>query len=169
MITPVHATSFAAPAQKVLGKFPRLSQSSFRQAVSETIRAEQDDLSDDEFGDELGVSGQTIGNARNRQNNLGAMAILRMGQRRGVQSLNTILSLIGARAVATSEVTVDVGGIPCEVARHLPLIIDLLRDGVDSDADIRKLDQEGVIDTFVRLAARWEQRRDALRLSGSEQ
>ena len=143
---------------------PRLTQNSFREAVSATVRGLQADGTDKDMADAWGVSSGTVANARNRNHDLSGMPLLQLGARFGPDSLSTILALIGAKAVPTNAVTVDVAGIPCDVAKTLPLLIECFKDGDCSDADVRTLDQAGAIDCLRRVADMLGQHRDRMRL-----
>ncbi|PZU75573.1 MAG: hypothetical protein DI530_15075 [Sphingomonas sp.] len=152
------------PLSNGLGGRVRLTQSSYRDAVSETVRDLQDGATDQDMADAWGVSASTVGNARNRGNDLAAMNLLRIGDRFGPPALDTVLALIGARAVRRDEVTVDVARVPCDVAKTLPLLIDLLSDGECSVSDVRKLDDAGAIDCLIRVADMLRDARDRMRL-----
>jgi hypothetical protein len=74
-----------------------------------------------------------------------------------------VLSLIGARAVDREAVAVDVSKVPCNVAKVLPLLIELFADGECNDADVRTLDKSGAIECLTSVADMLRDRRDALR------
>lgn len=152
------------PLSNGLGSRIRLTQSSFRDAVSETVRDLQHGSSDRDMADAWGVSASTVGNARNRDNDLSAMNLLRIGERFGPGALDTVLALIGARAVSREAVTVDVARVPCDVAKTLPLLIDLLSDGECCVSDVRALEQAGAIDCLIRVADMLRDARDRMRL-----
>ena len=163
-----HGNSLRAGAPSVLGKAPRLTQNSYREAVSSTLidvaRAEGN-LTDQDMADMLGNSAASVGNARNKKGDLSAVAMLSIGKAFGPESLNTILSLIGAKAVSADAVCCDnVGNIPLKIAEALPLLITLLSDGVCCDSDVRKLEAAGVIDEFIKAASVLERRRNEVRL-----
>ncbi|PHP21393.1 hypothetical protein CG471_02145 [Sphingobium sp. IP1] len=162
-----HGAGLRAGAPSVLGKLPRLTQNSYREAVSRTVAAQQasDDLTDQDMADLLGTSAATVGNARNKKGDLGAIAMLSIGKAFGPEALNTILALIGAKAVPADALCCDnVGHIPLKIAEALPLLITLLSDGVCCDDDVRKLEGAGVIDEFIRAASVLERRRNEVRL-----
>lgn len=163
----VHNAKLGVPAPSGLGDCGRLTQSCYRAAVSETVRSLQGVASDQDMADAWGTSAATVGNARNRNNDLSAMPLLKLGERFGAASLDTVLALIGAKAVAREAIMIDaasIAAIPCDVAATVPTLIRLLADGDASDDDVRQLDREGAIDTFVRLAALLQGRRDSLRI-----
>ena len=140
-----------------------LTQSSYRQAVREMVIDEQGEQSDRDFADEWGVSSGTVANARNRNNDLSAIGLLKLGDRRGPAALDTVLSLINARAVDRDAVAIDVSKVPCDVAKVLPLLIELFADGQCCDSDVRKLDAAGAIDCLTSVADMLRNRRDEVR------
>lgn len=152
------------PATNGLGACVRLTQSSYRTAVSETVRDLQEGASDQDMSDAWGVSASTVGTARNKTNDLSAMNLLRIGKQFGPPAMDTVLALIGARAVRRDELTVDIARIPCEVAKTLPLLIELLSDGNCCAADVRKLHEAGAIDSLIRVADMLRDARDRMRL-----
>lgn len=154
----------AEEVNNVLGKKPRLTQSAYRQAVAETVVALQGADSDDDMAEAWGVSSGTVGNARNRRNDLSSIPLLQLGGRFGPEHLDTVLSLIGARAVPVDAVTIDVASVPCNVAKVVPLLIELFSDGECCDHDVRTLEKAGAIDCLARVADMLRERRDALRL-----
>lgn len=151
-------------APKGLGNSVRLTQTSYRDAVRETVVALQNGGTDQDMADAWGVSSGTVENARNRKHDLTAIPMLKLGEQFGPSALDTILALIGARAVGRDEVTIDVSAIPCDVARTLPLLIDLFKDGACCTQDVRTLDKAGAIDCFAKLADMLRNKRDAMRL-----
>lgn len=155
------------PFSNGLGITARLTQSAYRRAVSETVRDLQDGGSDQDMADAWGVSSGTVANARNQNNDLSAMPLLKLGEHFGPSSLDTVLALIGARAVSREEVTVDVSRVPCDVAKTLPLLIELLADGAVCASDVRKLEQAGAIDCLGKVADMLRDARDRMRLSAA--
>jgi hypothetical protein len=150
-----------------LGDRARLTQSGYRTAVSETIRGLQNGASDTDMADAWGVSSSTVENARNMKHDLSGVSLLKIGKEFGPDALNTVAALIDAKMVPLRSITLtpdDIAAIPCNVAAALPTMIRLLADGDCSDADVRQLDREGVVDCFVKLADMLQQRRDDLRL-----
>lgn len=147
-----------------LSNSPRLTQSSYRQAVSETVRALQGSDTDKDFADAWGTSKGTVLNARNRNHDLCGMALLMLGQKFGSEGLATVLHLIGMKAVSVDSLTLDVSDIPCDVAKCVPLLIQLLGDGHASDMDIHQLDEAGVIESLGKTADMLRTTRDRLRL-----
>ncbi|ABD27141.1 hypothetical protein Saro_2705 [Novosphingobium aromaticivorans DSM 12444] len=141
----------------------RLTQTSYRSAVSETVKGIQGADSDREMAEVWGVSSGTVVNARNRNADLSAVSLLRLGERFGPAALDTVLHLIGARAVDREAIAVDVSSIPCDVAGVLPMLIDLFRDGECSDADVRTLERAGAIDCLCGIADMLRNKRDAMR------
>jgi hypothetical protein len=152
------------PPHNGLGDVVRLTQSSYRRAVSETVRGLQGDGSDRDMADAWGVGSATVGNARNQNHDLSALSLLKLGERFSPDALDTVLALIGAKAVARTAVTIDVAGLPCDVAKTLPLLIELFTDGECSTGDVRTLDKAGAIDCLGRVADMLRARRDAMRL-----
>ncbi len=149
---------------KGLSNRPRLNETSYQQAVAETVADLRNGYSDQEFAELWGISAGTVNNAQNKKHALSGVPLLKLGERFGPDALDTVLSLIGARAVAVDAVTIDVATIPCEVAKTLPLLIELFGDGHCSNADVRALDRGGVIDCLGKVADMLRQRRDGLRL-----
>ena len=143
---------------------PRLTQTAYQEAVAETVAGLQRASSDAEFAEAWGVSSGTVNNARNRKHDLSALPLLKLGKEFGPAALDTVLRLIGARGVAVDAVTIDVGAIPCDVAKVLPLLIELFADGQCCTDDVRKLDQAGAIDCLGRVTDMLRQRRDEMRL-----
>lgn len=168
MESPVHAAAVTTHAPKVLGVSHRLTQSSYREAISATMVAlalNNDNLSDQDMADLLGTSAGTIGNARNRKGDLSAIPMLSLGKAFGPGALGTVLALIGAKAVHEGSVCVgDVSRIPLEIASALPLLIELLSDNHCSNDDVFALDRAGVIDILERTTAMLTIRRDNMRL-----
>lgn len=152
------------PLSNGLGDSVRLTQTSYRDAVSESVRDLQNGATDQDMADAWGVSASTVGNARNRNNDLSAVSLLKIGERFGPEAMDTIMALIGARAVRRDAVTVDVSKVPCDVARTLPLLIELLSDGECCLGDVRKLDDAGAIDCLIRVADMLRDARDRMRL-----
>lgn len=150
--------------RNVMTNIPPLTQSAYRAAVGETVIALQNGHTDQDMADLWGVSAGTVKNARNREADLSALPLLKLGREFKPQALNTILALIGAKAVPLSSVHVDVASIPCNVAEALPALIRLFADGDASDDDIRQLEREGVIERFEEITDMMVERRDSLRL-----
>lgn len=149
---------------KGLRNRPRLTQSAYRAAVRETVIDVQGEASDRDMADQWGVSSGTVANARNRNNDLCGINMLKLGERFGPATLDTVLSLIGARAVDRGAVTIDVSKVPCDVAKVLPLLIELFTDGECCDGDVAKLDKAGAIDCLTSVADMLRDRRDAMRV-----
>lgn len=147
-----------------LSNRPRLTQSSYRQAVSESVRHLQGDGTDEDMAAAWGVGSGTVLNARNRNHDLNGLNLLKLGERFRSEGLNTVLHLIHMKAVDEKAVTIDEGDIPCEVAECVPELIKALGDDHCSAADIHKLDQAGVIDTLCKVAESLRQHRDRIRL-----
>jgi hypothetical protein len=150
-----------------LGKLPRLTQSSYREAVSQTISglAAPEGLTDQDMAELIGNSAASVGNARNKKGDMSAVAMLSIGKAFGPEALNTILALIGAKAVpAESLCCGNVSHIPVAIAEALPLLITLFADNECCDRDVARLDAAGVIDTFIRAASMLERRRNEVRL-----
>lgn len=164
----VHSADIASRAPNVFGTSHRLTQSSYREAVSSTLvslAASNGNMSDQDMADLLGPSAATIGNARNRKGDLTAIPMLSIGKAFGPGALSTILTLIGAKAVPEGSICVgDVSKIPMEIASALPLLIELLSDNDCSSDDVRALDRAGVIDVLERTTNMLTTRRNALRL-----
>lgn len=146
------------------GSSHRLTQSSYRQAVSETVRGLQSDDTDQDMADRWGVSDGTVMNARNRNHDLSGLNLLKLGERFRGEGLNTILALIKMKAVDETAIAIDAADIPCEVAECVPELIKALHDGNVSGEDIHKLDKAGVIDTLCKVAESLRQHRDRIRL-----
>lgn len=144
----------------------RITQSSYRKAVSKTVAAHRNGYSDQDFSDIWGVSAGTVNNAQNLKKDLTAIPLLKLGERFGPDGLNTVLALIGMKAVHDTDVTIDVENVPCDIASVLPLLIELFRDGECCDGDVRKLDDAGAIDKICELADYLRQRRNGVRLDG---
>lgn len=142
----------------------RLKQSSLRTAVSSSVTATRNGWSDAEMAEEWGVSPGTVNNAQNKAHDLGLMNWLKLGERFGPAGLNTVLSLVGMKAVRDDSATLDISNVPLELAQCLPLLIELFADGECCDADVRRLEKAGVISTLARVADVLRQRRDTTRL-----
>jgi hypothetical protein len=151
-------------AHNGLSNVRRLTQSTFRQAVSSSVSACRNGWSDEEMAEQWGVSAGTVNNAQNKKHDLGMLNWLKLGERFGPAGLNTALALVGMRAIRDDCATIDVSLVPIELAQCLPLLIELLADGDCSDSDVRKLEQAGVIGTLARVADVLRQRRDTVRL-----
>lgn len=141
----------------------RLTQTAMRSADAETLAALQSGGTDQDIADEWGVSAGTVCNVRNKRHDMTRLNWLRLGERFGPAALDPVLSLIGARAVDREAVTVDVSKVPCDVAKVLPLLIELFADGECSEADVRQLDRSGAIDCLTSVADMLRNRRDELR------
>ncbi len=147
-----------------LGSFRRLKQTSLRQAIATTVAANRNGWSESEMAEEWGVSAGTVGNAQNKAHDLSLMNWLKLGERFGPAGLNTVLAIIGMRAIRDESSVLDISNVPIELAQCLPLLIELLADGDCSDADVRRLEKAGVIGTLARVADVLRQRRDSVRL-----
>lgn len=145
---------------------PRVTQTGYRTAVASTVAALRNGHSDQDFGDEWGVSAGTVNNAQNKTKSLSGENLVKLGQVFGPAGLNTVLATIGLKAVRDSECCLDVSKVPHDVASALPLLIELLSDGECCDNDMRRLEEAGVVDTFLRIADGLRQRRDVVRLRG---
>lgn len=163
-----HGAVLRVGAPGVPGNAPRLTQSSYRQAVSEVVAdlaRENGNMSDKDMGQLIGVSSSTVGSARNREADLKAFGLLGIGKAFGPEALDTILALIGAKAVPIGSVCcTNVSHIPVEIAQALPLLITLLSDNDCSDRDVRELDRAGAIDVLIKTANLLMRRRDEVRL-----
>jgi len=149
---------------KGLSDKPHLTQSSYRQAVSATVAGVRNGYTDVDLATRWGVSAGTVNNCTNHKHDLGGLPLLMLADRFGVDALNTVLALVGGKAVPIDAVTVDVSAIPCDVAKVVPLLIELFADGHCSKADVRTLDKAGAIDCLGRVADMLRQRRDGMRL-----
>lgn len=151
----------------MLGRLPRLTQSSYREAISQTVSAlaAPEGLTDQDMAELIGASAATVGNARNRKGDLSPLPLLGIGKAFGPEALDTILALIGAKAVSVDSVCCsNVAHIPVEIAQALPMLITLLGDNECCDNDIRKMDRAGVIDVMIKTANLLMRRRDEVRL-----
>lgn len=149
---------------KGLSNRPRLTETSYQHAVAGSVAAMRNGYSDQEFAELWGVSSGTVNNAQNKKHALSGMPLLKLGERFGPEALDTVLSLIGARAVPVDAVTIDVSAVPCDVAKVVPLLIELFADGDCSNGDVRTLEKAGAIDCLGRVADMLRQRRDGMRL-----
>jgi hypothetical protein len=149
---------------KGLGNCVRLTETTLLEAVRETVISLQNGGTDKDMAVAWGVSKGTVENARNRNHVLSATSLLKLGDQFRAEGLDTIMALIGLKAVERDAVTIDVAGIPCDVAKTLPLLIELLTDGDCSAADVRALDKAGAIDCLGRVADMLRERRNAVRL-----
>lgn len=148
-----------------LRDLPSLTQTSLRKAVAATVAAHRNGWSDQDMGDEWGVSAGTVNNAQNAAHDLALMNWLKLGKRFGPGGLNTVLALLGVRAIQDTDVVLDVSKVPHDVASLLPVLIELLSDGDCKAADIRKLEEIDAIDRIQKVADFLRQRRDEVRLS----
>lgn len=162
-----HDPALRAGAPNGLAKLPRLTKSSLRLAVASTvtgIRAAES-LTPKDAAELLGVSVQTIRNAEDGDHDLNSVALLSIGKAFGPEALNTILALIGAKAVPADAICCgNVSHIPVAIAQALPLLITLLGDNVCCDKDVRELEAAGAIDTIIKAASMLERRRNEVRL-----
>lgn len=147
-----------------LGDIPRLTQTSVLQAIASTVSGLRNGWSDQEMADEWDVSAGTVNNATNKKHELSLTNWLKLGKRFGPEGVNTVLALIRMKAVHLTTVVVDVAKVPFEIASALPLLIELLGDGVCCDDDVRKLEKAGAIDALIRVSNYLRQRRDEVRL-----
>lgn len=147
-----------------LRDIPSLNQTSVQVAVAASVAALRNGWSDQDMADEWGVSAGTVNNAQNKRHDLSLMNWLKLGKRFGPSGLNTVLALLGMRAVQESAVVVDVAKVPAELAATLPEMINLLCDGDCKDQDVRALEANGSIDTILKVADFLRQRRDEVRL-----
>lgn len=152
---------------KGLRNRPRLTQTSYKQAVAQTVAdlRKGDLVTDQDIADAWGVSPGTVANAQQKKHDLSALPLLMLGDRFGPEALDTVLTLIGAKAVRDDAVTLDAGSVPCDLASVLPLLIDLFRDGECSKEDTETLDKAGAIDCILRIAEWLRQQRNAARLA----
>lgn len=162
-----HGPALRAGAPSVLGKLPRLTQNSYREAVSQTISglAAPEGLTDQDMAELIGNSAASVGNARNKKGDMSAVSMLSIGKAFGPEALSTILALIGAKAVPADAICCgNVSHIPVAIAHALPLLITLLGDNECCDGDVRTLDSAGAIDTIIKAASMLERRRNEVRL-----
>lgn len=140
-----------------------VTQTSYRQAIAETVRALQEGDTDSDMAEAWGVSSATVNNARNQKHDLSGLPLVKLGERFGADALSTILALIGVKPVAMDSVCIDVGAVPLKVAGIVPLLIKHLDDKECCDNDVLAFDDAGVIDQIAELGDYLRQRRDALR------
>lgn len=112
---------------------------------------------------DIGCEEKTVRRARDKETSLRASTTFNLLARDGT-ALDPMLAKFGRRSTALGEVTLDVASIPCNVAETVPTLIRLFHDGDASEADIRQLDREGVIDRLVEIGDLLVMRRDAFRL-----
>jgi transcriptional regulator with XRE-family HTH domain len=93
----------------VLLPCPLPTQKELRDAVSKIISRAQAEhsLTDDEMADEIGVSIGTVRNARNKQADLNATTIARIGAKFGAEALDPYSALYGARNVPLDAADTD--------------------------------------------------------------
>lgn len=142
----------------------RLTQSAYRTAVASAVAGVRNGYSDQDMADAWGVSAGTVNNAQNKRADLSGLPLLKLGERFGPEALDTVLALIGAKAVRDDAVLLDPGTVPTAMASVLPLLIDLFRDGDCSPSDVRALDRAGAIDSILKIADWLRQQRDTVRL-----
>ena len=150
----------------MLAKVPPVTQSSYRAAVAATVNSikQKHSLSDADLAGMIGCSAATVNNASNKNCDLGPLTLLRMAERFGINELGGVLSLVNAKVAPVDAVcTSDVATMHLKVAETVPNLIAVLVDNDLSDADVRKLDQLGTIDTLGQVADTLRWRRDGLR------
>lgn len=146
-----------------LGNLPRLTQTSVRAADASSVAALRNGWSDQEMADRWGVSASTVNNVQNKKHDLSHMNWLMLGERFGPEALNAALSLVGMKATWLDHATLDVARVPLEIAKALPLLMQLLADGECSDSDMRELERAGVVETILNTANYLRQRRNEVR------
>lgn len=112
---------------------------------------------------DIGCEEKTVRRARDKETSLKASTTFNM-LARDTTALDPILAHFGGRFAATAEVTVDVAAVPCNVAEAVPTLIRLFADGDASEADIRQLDREGIIDRFIEITDMMVRRREDIQL-----
>jgi hypothetical protein len=116
------------------------------------------------MAEEWDVSAGTVNNATNKKHEISLSNWLKLGRRFGPGALDTVLSLVGAKAVAITQVAIDVAKVPFDIASVLPLLIELFADGDCSDGDVRRLERAGAIEAITRVAEYLRQRRNEVRV-----
>ena len=142
----------------------RLTHNSLRVAVSETVRHLQGSKTDIEFSEEWGTSAGTVANARNKNHTLGLEAFLRLGKEYGTEGVDTVLALVDLKAQRREARYLDITTVPHEVAKCLPMLIELLADGEWSDEDQAAFERAGIVHTMLNLADTMRNKRDERRL-----
>lgn len=140
-----------------------LTDNDVRELLAPELIAMCADVGPSRVAIDIGCEEKTVRRARDKETSLKASTTFNMLARDGT-ALDPILAWFGRRSTAVEDVTLDVASIPCGVAETVPTLIRLFHDGDASDADIRQLDREGIIDRFVEIADLMVQRRDAVRL-----
>lgn len=142
----------------------RLTQTSLREAVSETVRSLQGDKTDEEFAEEWGTSAGSVLNARNRNHTVGLEPFLRLGKEYGPDGVDTALALVGLHSLPINAPVLDISKVPHDVAKCLPLLIERLGDNDWSDDDQVAFEKAGIVHCILNLADQMRERRDARRL-----
>lgn len=143
-----------------------LKQSTLRQAFAETVSELRAGASDQDFADEWGACAGTVNNVQNQRHDLSSMLFLKLGERFGARGVNKALALIGLIAAPRESVILDYGKVPLELARALPIVMELLSDGDLSADDMRKLEEAGIAESFIKLGDDLRHRRGNLKAVG---
>lgn len=86
---------------KVLTRAPRPTKNRYRSAIAAIIRQikAQHGLTNDELGERVGCTGQTIGNAENERNDLSGLTLANIQHEFGADAIDEFQALAGARGV----------------------------------------------------------------------
>jgi hypothetical protein len=151
----------------MLGDRIALTQNSYRLAIAGIIRSIQarHQESDQDSADQLGCSAATIGNARNEKSDLSPVPMLKIGKEYGLDALQPVAMLIGAKLVPLGAVCSSDRDMPSHAAEGLLFLTKALSDNHKVD-DREILDNPEAIEKAARVFETLQQRLNELRAAG---
>lgn len=154
----------SVPTPNVLGSSVALHQTNYRNAVAGIINGLKAEFgeSDLDMAERLGVSKATINNASNKNADLNAVTLLRIGREYGLHRLGPVMGLIGGKVAAVDAVCTSDLNLPVGAARGQLFLATALADNAICDAEI--LDGAECIEAAYKTFAQLKWRLDGLRL-----
>lgn len=104
-------------APNVSGRLPRPTQNAYRQRCADVVRKIKADhgLTNEELGDRLGCSDETISNVENMRTNLNPVTLLNIDYEFGAGTIDPIRELSGTRGVPMGAIC-DTDALPALTA-----------------------------------------------------
>jgi transcriptional regulator with XRE-family HTH domain len=123
---------------KVLRSAASLTQSSMQSAIASIVQGIQADTgeSDQDTADRLGVSAGTIANARNKRGAMSTMTLLRIGKEYGIERLQPVMHLVGAKSVPEIAVCTTDHEMPIGAAKGQLFLAQALADQRIDDVEV---------------------------------
>ena len=140
-----------------------LSDRLFRKLIGDAMQKMCADDGPSRVAIDIGCEEKTVRRARDKETSLRSNTTFNL-LARDTSALDPILAHFGGRFASTREVSIDVAAVPCNVAEAVPTLIRLFADGDASEADIRQLDREGIIDRFIEITDMMTRRREEIQL-----